>query len=297
VSFSLRSASLALTLIAAFFVVAGAKARAESEFCPAQVGAWHSFGASNEGLRAFYIGAGSTRTVSGDVIVQGENGWYTFAFANVQVLPDLAHYQNDAVRFDRNEYHSKPLYLQLPAGEKVLRWWVTDAAATGDAVFNWDAKGAVKCAPQGQVEIVDGAASGKGAALHYTSDVTRTNPLHDLEQLPAAGDAVLVATATDAPAGLTGCKDPFKAAYVTYAFRPHWPEGLKIGAEITTKIAVAVNADGSIADAWVYQPTGFPEADNEALRSARFSKYHAGTALCQPAPGTYLFSATFQPNH
>jgi len=60
--------------------------------------------------------------------------------------------------------------------------------------------------------------------------------------------------------------------------------------------AVAVNADGGLASAWIYQPSGSRQADRAALEAAEASRYRAGTALCAPAPGIYMFRVTFAPH-
>jgi TonB family protein len=64
--------------------------------------------------------------------------------------------------------------------------------------------------------------------------------------------------------------------------------------EATALVEVLVDADGKVTDAWVYSPSGYQLFDDETLRVARASTYAAGTAFCKPAPGTYLFQATFK---
>ncbi|MBV8724469.1 MAG: hypothetical protein JO078_10380 [Candidatus Eremiobacteraeota bacterium] len=126
----------------------GKASAAEVEFCPAVLGGYHIFGEANAGLISFYVWAESARSVSANVIVEGETDWYTFQFKDVAVLPDVAHYQSPTVRFDRTLYHSKPLYVRFPASERIVRWWIYDAIATGDSKFGWDKQGDVTCFPQ-----------------------------------------------------------------------------------------------------------------------------------------------------
>ncbi|MBV8531555.1 MAG: hypothetical protein JO104_09575 [Candidatus Eremiobacteraeota bacterium] len=281
-----------------FFVVLGAAllfvmpcARvwaSEVEFCPARLDAFHAFHGSNDGLIAFYVAAESARSVSANVIVQSESNWYTFQFKDAALVPDLAHYESPTVRFDRTLYHTKPLYVQLPAGERILRWWIYDATSTGDSVFGWDDKGDVTCfpPPEGDTKIPP-----------LAHPPRRVNPRNDLEQLPALSDKILAASKIAAPADITECVEPFVPATVVHAFQPSWPAGVpRLSAAVVSEIEVAINANGSLAGAWVYTPSGYPDLDLEALKAAGLSKYRGGIALCKPAPGTYLFRADFDPN-
>jgi hypothetical protein len=246
------------------------------------------FGAPNDGLVAFYVGAESARTVSANVIVEGERNWYTFQFKDAQLVPDLAHYQSSIVRFDRTLYHTKPLYVQLPPGEQIVRWWIYDAIATGDSVFGWDSRGDVTCfpPPEGDTKIPPSA---------YTPK--RVNAPKDLEQLPGPSDTILASAKMPAPPDLNECAKPFVPATVVRASQPSWPPSVpKLSASVVSEIEVAINADGSLAGAWVYTPSGYPDLDQAALRAAELSKYRGGIALCKPAPGTYLFRSDFLAN-
>jgi hypothetical protein len=265
-----------------------AAARAEVEYCPAQIGASYTFGEEHPGLRSMYIDAHSERSVSGTVVVDGEKGWYAFPFSNIKVNPDEAQYKNSAVSFTRMEYRSNPIYVQFPVGERIRHMWVNEASSTGDATFGWDAKGVVRCSAPAENDT-------PSAPKARISDVTRVNPRDDLRVAPDPQNGVIVASAIAVPADVSACATPFTPATVEHAVAPNWPEGVRIGAPIVTLVAVAIDPDSKIKDAWVYQPTGVPEADEAALKSARISRYKAGTALCAPAPGIYLFSATFQP--
>jgi hypothetical protein len=279
-----------------FFVVANAALlfvmssgrvwASEVEFCPARLDALHAFRGANDGLVSFYVAAASARSVSANVIVQGESSWYTFQFKDAALVPDLAHFQSHAVRFDRMLYHTKPLYVQLSPGERVLRWWIYDAISTGDSVFGWDDRGDVTCfpPPEGDTKIPPLADVPK-----------RVNPRNDLAQLPGPSDTVLASSKIAPPADITECAKPFVPASVVRAFQPSWPATVpRLSATVVSEIEVAINANGSLAGAWVYTPSGYPELDLEALKAAELSKYHGGIALCKPAPGSYLFRAAFK---
>lgn len=273
---------------ALFFMTPCGKAWADPvEFCPARLDAIHAFRDSNDGLVAFYVAAESARSVSANVIVQTQSNWYTFQFNNAVLLPDLAHYQNSTVRFDRTLYHTKPLYVRLPAGDRIVRWWIYDAIATGDSVFGWDKRGDVTCFPQPE---------GVTKFRPLGDPPRRTNPLSDLSQLPGPSDSIIAVAKIAPPAEITECAIPFVPAAVLHAVQPLWPQSVsRIPAPATTEIEVAVDAKGSLAGAWVYTPSGYPALDLEALKAAELSKYRGGIALCKPAPGNYLFRADFEP--
>lgn len=274
---------------ALLFAMQCANARADkAEFCPARLSQYHAFSGANDVLIAFYVSAESSRSVSANAIVQGVNGWYTFAFHDVALDADQAQYRSSTVRFDRTLYHSKPLYVRLPPGERIVRWWIYDAIATGDTVFGWDKRGDVTCLPPPETD----------AKIQPKADPPkRINAPDDLAHLPSAGEAILRSYAIPAPADLTECARPFVAASVVHAFQPLWPRSVpRLSEAVTSEIEIAVNANGTLAGAWVYTPSGYPDLDLEALRAAELSKYRGGIALCRPAPGMYLFRADFDPN-
>jgi hypothetical protein len=284
-----RIVVVAVFSAAAFFIMSCGRVRAsEVEFCPARLGDFHVFDGSHDGLVAFNVAAESVRSVSANVIVQGQSGWYTFQFKDAPLIPDLAHYQSPTVRFDRTLYHTKPLYVQLPPGERIVRWWIYDAMSTGDSMFGWDARGDVTCfpPPEGDTKIPPLANPPK-----------RVNAKNDLAQLPGPSDSILVSSKIAPPADIAECEKPFVAATVVRAFQPSWPASVpRLTASVVSEIEVAVNANGSLAGAWVYTPSGYPDLDLAALKAAELSKYRGGIALCKPAPGAYLFRADFDPN-
>ncbi|MBV9232878.1 MAG: hypothetical protein JO030_02440 [Candidatus Eremiobacteraeota bacterium] len=270
-----------------FFVLACGRTWAGPvEFCPARLDGFHAFHGPNDGLIAFYVAAESARTVSANVIAQGESSWYTFQVKDVALVPDLAHFQSSTVRFDRVLYHTKPLYVKIPQGERIVRWWIYDATATGDAKFGWDKRGDVTCfpPPEGKTQIPPLADAPK-----------RVNASNDLAQPPGPADTILAVSTIPPPPDISECTEPFVPARVVHAVEPQWPSSVpRLSATVASEIEVAINADGSLAGAWVYTPSGFPDLDIAALNAAELSKFHGGIALCKPAPGTYLFRALFE---
>lgn len=284
-----RGFVLTVASAAAVFLVQATQARADvMEFCPAHLNGFHAFASPHDGLISFYVAAESARTVSANVIVQSDRGWYTFQVKNANLVADVAHYESPTVRFDRTLYHTKPLYVQLPAGEGVVRWWIYDATAVGDATFGWDKRGDVTCFPQPE---------GETKFPPLANAPKRVNESYDLAELPGPSDSVLVVSPIPQPAEMTECAKPFVPASVVHATQPTWPSTVRsLLTNLTTEVEIAVNSDGSLAGAWVYTPSGIADLDLAALRAAEASTYRGGIALCKPAPGNYLFRADFDPN-
>lgn len=67
----------ALSVWAIFAMSSGSVRAAEVEFCPARLEQFYAFDGARDGLVAFYVAAESVRTVSANVIVEGENGSIT----------------------------------------------------------------------------------------------------------------------------------------------------------------------------------------------------------------------------
>lgn len=282
-----RSGLFAVSSALLLLLLCGKAEASKVEFCPARLDYYHYFSGANDGLVAFYVAAESARSVSANVIVQGSSSWYTFQLQNAALLPDLAHYRSHTVRFDRILYHTKPMYVRFPAGERIVRWWIYDATSLGDTVFGWDKRGDFTCLPE-----PDALVRGKFPPL--SNPVERVNGIDDLEQLPGPSDAILPAYKIAPPSDMTKCAAPFVPATVVRAMSPLYPRSVgRLNATVTVEIEVAINANGSLAGAWVYTPSGIPDIDAAALRAAEISKYQPGLAMCRPAPGNYLFRADF----
>jgi TonB family protein len=267
------------------------RALAVVEYCPTQIVERHDFGDADPGLYSLGFSGGSERVVSGDVVVQTNSGWFTFPFSDVHVAPDKASYKNSYVAFWRTHYLSQPLYVRFPSSvTSIVRSWVSDAQSTGDTVMGWDARGNVGCLPLAGAGVVN---------PHILSDNNfaerETPPFADFTRVPGPQDKIVTANLTSAPGGLD-CSNPFVNAIVRHPIAPRWPFGYRIDQELEVLVEVDISATGALDDATIYQPSGSKAFDNAALDAARNSTYTAGTALCQPAPGTYIFRAIFRPD-
>ena len=284
-----------LAFLVALGAACGARALAVAEFCPARIGPAHVVKDGGGSLFSTTLNAEGPRSITADVEVQTENGWYAFSIPTMAIVQQPVKYATSQVTFTRNESSSAVFYVRFP-GEagKVLRWWVADAVSSGDALMGWDQKGKVQCPPYSPA-FIPGAAPDPAVLKRYQAFVAQrvSPPAPDYDRMPSPSDVVLTATRAVAPS--FSCAKPFSNSSVLHAVAPNWPLGYTTSVELETLVEVAVGADGSLVDAWVFQPSGARAFDYAALDAARRSTYAAGRALCAPAPGTYLFRALFNP--
>jgi hypothetical protein len=286
-----------LTSFLAFFVGLAAlctvRALAVAEFCPATIGPAHQVKDGGGTLYSTTLGAEAPRSVTADVEAQTENGWYQFSIPETAIVQQAARYRTSQLTFTRNESSSTLLYVRFPQGAgNVIRWWITDAISSGDSAMGWDEKGKVGCSPYAQ-----GSAPAPDPAMlkQYQGFVAERlgPPLLDYDRMPGTGDAVL--TIAPAVAQELSCDKPFSNSTVSHPVSPAWPLTYTTAVALQTLVRVDVNPDGSVVDAWVFQPSGIRAFDNSAVDAARRSTYTAGRAFCEPAPGIYLFRALFTP--
>ncbi len=110
-------------------------------------------------------------------------------------------------------------------------------------------------------------------------------------------------TGKPAPAATVGtpkpaCANPNVEASVTNPVQPDYPDSardLGLGA-VTVEVEVTVGPSGNLMGAQVYKSSSNMAIDQAALRAARQSTYSPKLVECEPAQGTYLFRADFQPD-
>jgi Gram-negative bacterial TonB protein C-terminal len=152
------------------------------------------------------------------------------------------------------------------------------------------------------VEIRDVIFAPTGASLCPAEEVAKADSGGSFDWTPVPEESVhpprvMNASPASAP-GPVDCAEPFKSAMVTAPVMPSIPEIARESGfdRSATLIEVAIGADGSLKDAWVYSTSGIPMLDEAALRSARLSQYAAGRSFCAAAPGNYIFRAEFNGN-
>ncbi len=290
-----------MVIVAAFLAlcVVGSPRRAQAmiEFCPAVlhralVGAPDPKGPlPAAALYGFDLSALGPRSLeSATLAFDTTAGWFTAKVLAVAIGEKLRHYTSATVRFVRHDWVSPIMYVRFPAALKISHAWVFNAQVHGDGPFGWEAKGDVACSPPSTAETRAGR-----------NDI-RLDPKLDAKDEDALwlppGPASIVLDAQSAKAlEMNSCGDPFRPATVVYAAQPAYPDELKAQAPSgETLVVVAINRDGSRADAWVWAPSGYAAFDEAALNAAKASRFENARSYCTDVPGQYLFKVTFLPH-
>jgi hypothetical protein len=216
-------------------------------------------------------------------------GWFTVDVPTATLREKDRHYKGPSADFVKRDWASDIMYVRFAKPVVVAHSWVAVANSSGDTM-GWADKGNVACAPYaaGNPSIKLPAANPAVAFVTDDEDHVEAQP---------SGNALILLPVTSAAVEKSDCNDPFENASVTRQVSPDYPEVMRpTGVTATTAIKVAINADGSLADAWIWGPSGYGAFDQASLTAARLSIYKAGRAYCQPAPGFYLFKVTFDPN-
>jgi TonB family protein len=267
-------------------------AMAISEFCPARfvMEPVKQVDTTTTSLFGFELVAEGSRSVSAILAFDTGEGWFTASTPTMVLHEKDRHYTSPSATFIKRTWISPIMYLKFPSHVTISYAWVYSAQSTGDD-FGWSKMGLVLCQPE--------------------SGARSTNPLRqeqlvkldpkDEDPLSAPPEAGAIIISADRSSALkkTDCATPFRDATTTKTYSPDYPDAERgrVGIDVTSTIQVAINPDGSLADAWIFYPSGFPDFDNEALQGARLSKYQNGIAYCEPVPGLFLFKVTFSPNH
>lgn len=270
-----------------FLVLANRNAAAAVEFCPAVVSAsgvgW-DFSAKApvlgpETIYAVRLSAEGPRSVSGTLAFDTKQGWFTadippMTLASVAdvLLPDA----------------SSTFYVRFPSAVVVSRSWMLTARSIGDT-FGWTARGAVTC-PAPPTTITDWQNDGPAHLPRLGPPATT----------PPSTGSIIVSALTSPSLGTTDCAKPFSMALAKKMDTPDYPEAAlqnPFGPEGgETVAAVALLADGSIAQVNVVRSSGFAALDAATLQAAAQSTFQSARAYCMPVPGMFLFTAQFRPN-
>lgn len=280
---------LGLLLCAGFLAFDRHAALAVTEFCPAQLN-YEAVGepAGPTQLYSFVLEAYGPRTVVARLGFHTGEGWYTLALPNVALTEKDVKYYTPASSFIEKLWVSPTMYADFASPVTVKSAWVRTAESQGDS-FGWDSKGVVDC-PPGTQEIPSQQIASRRPPWLITHD------FEFLKLAPASGEPVLNPQSA-APFEKTDCPSPFQDPTVTYQAQPNYPSSaraLNLGTS-TVNVVVAVRADGSLADAWIFGSSGVPQLDNSALDAARKSEYRGAVAFCQAVPGYYYFRVTYNP--
>jgi hypothetical protein len=278
-------------LTAALFAWPAAHAQAIAEFCPANVFI-KPVGVKPDDPAALYgfeIIAEGPRTVKTVVALDTNAGWFTVDVPSAALREKNRRYKGPSADFIRRDWVSDVMYVRFARPVVVAHSWVAVAKSSGDTM-GWAEKGNVACPPYAAGNPSIKLPPANPALAFVTND-------EDHVDAPPSGNALILPAVTSAALEKSDCSDPFENATITRQVSPDYPEVMRpTGVTATTAIEVAINPDGSLADAWIWGPSGYRPFDESSLAAARLSIYKAGRAYCQPAPGFYFFKVTFDPN-
>lgn len=262
-----------VALSAAAFFSCG-RADALAEFCPATV--LPQFDRVATATYEFRLAAMSSRTVTGFVRIQTPQGWFNAPFEKVQLRLQPQQYMHDGNPLVLNDYLSGPMYVRLPVDAPITYGYVSQASASGDTLLDWDKEGTVTCAPP--------------------TKQSQNAPKHAFSASPPIGTP-LQAHPIDPPF-TASCKTPFTPTLITHIPSIHTPallasmtySALPGGESI---VAVALDRDGKVLDAWLWASSNVDAYDKTALKAARETTYVAPLAFCKSVPSYFLFRVNF----
>ncbi len=291
-----RYKAVAAAVLTLCVIASPHRAQAMIEFCPAVLHRAPVGTADPKGplpaaaLYGFDLSALGARSLDRATLAFDTTaGWFTAKVPAVAFGEKLRHYTSVTVRFVRRDWVSPIMYVRFPVALKISHAWVFDAQVHGDGPFGWEAKGDVTCSPPSTAETRAGR-----------NDI-RLDPKLDPKDEDALwlppGPASIVLDAQSAKAlETTSCSDPFRPATAVYAAQPAYPDELTAQAPSgVTLVELAINRDGSRADAWIWAPSGYAAFDEAALNAAKASRFENARSYCTDVPGQYLFKVTFLP--
>ena len=244
-----------------------ARALAVTEFCSAHVDVWAP---STEPASDYLtiVWADRLQPVVGKLFFYTKQGWYVAPLGEMQLQPSVSTLRTARFTNQHDAFRSERYAVHFPSN-----------VAVDDVIFT-SSDGNI-CPAEETLK--------PGGAVRYG-----WLPFSDeLTHAPYTIAASLVAAPGD-----TNCDRPFKPAVVTAAVAPDLPDIVREEGvdRSTTLVEVAVGADGSLKDAWIFSSSGFPQFDEATLRAARLSRYEPERSFCRAAPGTYLFRGVFNVN-
>lgn len=212
-------------------------------------------------------------------------------FPNTPLSEFTGHFHNAYAKWERTGYFSEPLYVRLPPiVTKLTKSTILQAQATGDNVFHWDEHGMVTCRISA-TGLMDAPFFGGNSS----DIVTDSPPPGDYGKPPAPSDPIIDALPVNLEEN-TACEHPLEEAVATRKVTPGWPNDAGFPTHaVTIRVVVAISHDGRADDAWVQDPSGYPDFDRAALNAAANSTYRAAREMCVPTPGYYLYIVTFAP--
>jgi TonB family protein len=280
-----------LAIVVAMCVSTSKPVLAISELCPVEF-AIHPTGTNIEPAALFGIqlNAQGPRSVTSTIAFDTSAGWFVASLPTITLLEKDRHYDSPTVSFIQRTWISPLMYVRFPAPIGLKHTWVYEARTSGDD-FGWNKMGLVNCQPRPVTTV--GARPPRPGIIIEKLDPKDADHL----DLPPGSGSIIVTATKSPPLKNAECAQPFADASVTRPWAPDYPAlARRPAVDVTSTIKVMLNADGSLADAWVLYPTAFAPFDEAARLAAMRTKYRGAIAYCEPVPSEYVFRVTFTPD-
>ncbi len=277
----MNRAALGVALAGVFAAVCTTQAKAEIEFCPASlsIGSVGTTAPSQPATTyGFILKASGPRNVIATLTFDTDKGWFSSTTPPVALTEKQYHYDLGAWSALRSRWNSPLMYVKFPSPVRLPNAWVSAANAQA-------------CAPSVEHERPVNDPFSESVTFYRNRLVA--NEADRLSVAPAPNSVVLLARTT-APMYRVTCAKPFSDAEFTRTAMPD--PGNATHFDRTTGISIAeaaVNSDGSLAQAWIWLPSGVPAWDNALLWALQHSQYKNAVAYCQPVPSYYLIGLSF----
>ncbi|HET9392356.1 MAG TPA: energy transducer TonB [Candidatus Rubrimentiphilum sp.] len=286
-------------LVFGLVAFASERAQALTEICPAQleVAAVSSTDQTTRGpaaLFGFALTAMGPRTVSGKLAFDTTAGWFTVDVPPVALAEKDRHYNEIFGRLTIPDWVSRIMYVRFPTNVTLNHSWLYSATARSDGDFGWEKSGTFICPPPPGTQKANGVktisiATSNTAGARRTFEKPLVDP-KDVDTLSASPppDALQIAAAASKALETANCAKPFQDGSVTLLVDPGYPSVLQTtGASGIIGVGLALNPDGTLADSWVWAPTGLAAFDQAAIAAVQRSKYVNAVAYCRPVPAIY----------
>jgi hypothetical protein len=281
-----------VTLLVGFFAfLAGGRALAVTEFCPARVAGWTpATGAAT--TYTYELTAFTPRSVDAMVVADTDQGWFGWHLKGIQLQRASYVDKHDEVVQVQSLVRSPRLTVQFPFPAVVSHVFVTSAQTTGEPVLGWDKLGNVPCTPDLGIYGAD-----------LSRDDTEPAPLPSgapPTPPPPTPPPPIQVEPVDAPFEMAACPQPFEPSAIDEqaspnALRPLGSSGLlgQLVDQASADVFVVLDGNGKVLDQWLFSSSGYPRLDANAMAAARTSTYNGAIAYCKPVKSLFIFRIKF----
>lgn len=274
-----------LLLLAAFltasFLFSVAQARAAIEFCPASLMIKPVEAASQDQPAVLYgaiLKALGPRIVTATLVFDTDKGWFSASAPATALTEKQYHYTGPYRTAIHSDWNSPVFYVKFPAAVHITNSWISKANTQACYPSPPAPKGLTPSSP---VQKPRG---------DYTLDPKDED---QIDNPPAPASEVILAQKT-VPPYHAACANAFRDGSITNAVSPDPGDDARMhGLSGTAYVEIDINANGTLADSWVWLSSGEAVLDNAVLWAAQHSTYENAMAYCEAVPSHYLFKATF----